>query len=109
MHFLLTRKTVVSRFSIVVADKVGINKTLVKQQHRDGTGSEPFRHISSHKGKLEMKFSGSLCKVEIGEIICYVIPLGSGYFVRLNIFVPKGSGAVLDFAIWLAIWGAGGE
>jgi len=39
VHFLLTRKTVVSRFSIVVADKVGINKILVKQQHRDGTGS----------------------------------------------------------------------
>ena len=39
MLFLLTRKTVVSHFFLVVADKVGMNKTLVKKQHRDGMGS----------------------------------------------------------------------
>ena len=43
MHFLLTPETGYTRFSIGYTNKVGINKTLVKQQHRDGMGSEPFR------------------------------------------------------------------
>jgi hypothetical protein len=45
MHFVLTPETGYTRFSIGYTDKVGINKTLVKQQHRDGMGSDPFRHI----------------------------------------------------------------
>jgi len=52
---------------------------------------------------LKCKFSGSLCKVEIGEIICHMIPSGSGYFIRLGIFVLEGLArfgtAFLDFAI----------
>ncbi len=40
MHFLLTPETGYTRFPIGYTNKVGINKTLVKQQHRDGMGSE---------------------------------------------------------------------
>jgi len=61
---------------------------------------------------LKCQFSGSLSKVEIGEIICRMIPSGSGYFVRLDIFLPEGLGrfgkAFRDFAIRLAILGCRG-
>jgi len=46
VHFLLTPETGYTHFSIGYTDKVGINNTLVKQQHRVGMGSEPFRHLS---------------------------------------------------------------
>jgi len=56
----------------------------------------------------------TLCKVEIGDIVCYVIPFpfGSEYFIRLNIFLPMGFSrfgtAFQDFAIRLEIWGCRG-
>jgi hypothetical protein len=45
VHFLLTPETGYTRFSIGYTNKVGINNTLIKQQHRDGMGSDHFRHI----------------------------------------------------------------
>jgi len=47
VHFILTPETGYTHFSIGYTNKVGINKTLVKQQHRDGTGSEPFRSLKA--------------------------------------------------------------
>jgi hypothetical protein len=50
--------------------------------------------------------------VEIGDIVCCMIPSRSGYFIRLHIFVPKGFSkfgtTFQDFAIQLEICGCRG-
>ena len=45
--------------------------------------------------KVKCQFSGSLCKVEIEEIIFRMIPSGSGYFIRLDL-LARGLGHVRD-------------
>jgi len=52
VHFLLTPENGYTRFSIGYTNKVGINKTLVKQQHRDGMGSEPLRRVKGKKKEI---------------------------------------------------------
>jgi len=60
-----------------------------------GRQKGPEKRLRSPKGVqilcvLEMLFSESLCKVEIGDSVCYVIPSGSGYFIRFHLVMPKG-------------------